>query len=647
MTATQATLPRPLPLQPEELEILEPRDHMSVSQWAESFRRLSPKTSDIHGPWSNDYTPFLVEIMDSLSSPGIRQVTLSKCFQAGGTEVACNFLGWAADEAPGPMLVVMPTQIDVTRRVSTRVKPMFESTPSLLRHLGGDIDALNIGKETILDTMILYLGWSTSPAALADNPVCYVVLDEVGKYPPRSRNEADPVSLAKDRQRTFFSRACLFVNSTPVQEKDLLDREHKRGDQRTWWCPCPHCKTHHVLDWPNVEIDKDADDHFLDEEAYLLGGRSRYVCPDCGKPWTESQRWDAVSAGQWAPAGCTVDKRGRLVGDPPISTHRSYHITSMMLHPHFMTIDRLAAAWVNAQEHYRGGDIGPLQDFINGELAQPWTESEQTLDENVLESHRGFYKSRTVPEGVAMLTAGFDVQIDHVWMIVVGWGYLGESWIVAWSRLETGDTREVENFAAVADAMRMTWPLVGPGKKSARILKGGIDCAYRPEPVRLFCRWAADVDVVPVRGDPTVKAFCRPTKLSGPARGSDLAKHAGASEIRYDLNVNAYKDRLARSIAAETPGPGFLHLPADADAAGDVSIMRQLTAEKRIPIRDSRGRHKGWTWVPKTEKRPNHLTDCFDYAAAVSDLAGARLIPDPDAPAPVPRKPQVMKRYRR
>jgi len=654
-------LPTPLPIQIEEVEVLDREARLSVSEWAEKYRKLSAKTSDLAGSWSNDYTPFLVEVMDSLSAPGIRQVTLRKCFQSGGTEAGLNFLGWIVSESPAPTLVVMPRDIDASRRVNTRIRPMFESTPSLLRHLDGDLDALNIGKETELDNMILFLAWASSPAALADNPVCNVILDEVGKFRPRSGEEADPVSLAKDRQRTFFSKASLLVTSTPVAEGDLHDREYNTGDRRQWWVRCPHCEGRHVMVWTNVRMDKDPageGKNFLDPEVYLAGGHARYVCPvkDCEKPWTESQRWSAVSAGVWAPAGCSVDSGGKILGDAekPMTTHRSYHVWAGMLHPSFMTIDRLAAAWAESQIAYRKGDIGPLQNFINGQLAEPWAEVDAEVDISILDTRCGTYRSGTVPPGVVMLTAGLDVQLDHVWLLVVGWGFLSECWIVDWERLETGDTSEVENYEVVRQALRFRWPMsVQPAdrKEAAKgvltmpIRKAGIDCAYRPEPVRDFCRAAAEIDIVPVRGDPAVRGRAyRGARVAGPPRGTPLAKVPGAIEERFDLNVDLYKDRLHRFLTSQTEGPGYLHLPADATE----DLASQLTAEKRVPVRDARGRAKGFTWKVKKGSRANHLLDCFNYAAAAGDFAGARLIADPNAPpTDTRRRAGVMTRYRR
>lgn len=636
--------PIPLAIQPEEVELLTPRDRLSVSQWAVAHRRLSPKTSHLHGPWTNEITPFAVEIMDSISSRGVYQTTVQKCTQAGGTEIALNIIGWAVDEEPGPTLMVMPTESDVKRRVATRIKPMFEASPSLLRHVGGDLASINIGGPTETDSMILYLGWSTSPAALADNPICNVLLDEVGKFPPRVRNEADPVSLAKDRQRTYKSRSSLYVASSPVMEGDLIDREYKSGDRREWWMRCVHCGKHHIGDFfKNVSIDKDADKHFLDKDEYLSGGHARYICPHCGVVWTETDRWTAVSDGRWAPAGCTVNDAGGLDGDVKPTAHRSYHISALMLHPMFMTIDQLAADWADAELHYRSGDIGPRQNFFNSQLGVPWTESGRTVDENILETHRSNYVMGTVPYGVQMIVAGYDVQMDHVWYLVLGLGYLGEKWIITADRIETGDTTLVENYLPCGAVMRMTWPTVADPNMVYRAIKGGADCAYRPDAVQAWCRSVPE-DIVPVRGDVTVKNFIRTTRLTGPARGTELHKIPEASEVRFDLNVDAYKDQMNRSMIQATPGPGYLHIPSDAP----MWLLRQLTAWKRVPIRNGRGVLQGFRWVDKIEGNPDHAGDCMVYAIAAAQLAGSATIPNPEAPAPAARRVGgVMDRYRR
>jgi phage terminase large subunit GpA-like protein len=617
------SLPAPLPLQPEELEILSPRKKLTVSEWALANRKLSPKTSNYDGPWSHEITPWAVEIMDSLSDVGTRQVTVEKSAQSCGTEIGLNFLAWIIDESPGPTGIFMPREDDTNRRVNTRIKPMFQSTASLRQHLpSGKLESINTGKESVLDDMIMFIGWAGSAAALADNPLCYIWLDEVGKFPPKIGKEADPVSLAKDRQITFFARSKLYVVSTPVKENDLIDREFKAGDKRKWWVKCSFCGEYHIMRWANVQLDKNSDGNLLNPQEYTAGRHARYICPGCKKAWNEQNRWQAVSNGRWAPEGCIINKNGRIAGQIPVSIHRSYHISALMLYPGFQTVDRLAAKWADAQIYKRIGDIGPLQDFINSQLGEPFEEREKETDESVLIKHIDNYKPETVPAGVQMITAGLDVQLDHVWFYIVGWGYMSEAWSITEGRLETGDTSLLENYKLVEELLQMAWPLKENPSIKGGIYRAAIDCAYRTDVIYDLCRRHGDV-LIPVRGDDFVKnKIFRATKV------------AGMTLIRYDLNTNALKDRLYRllyeSIAA---GPGYFHLHAETTG----ETLQQLASEEQRPIRIGRHFYKNWF----RKDRLNHLWDCATYATFAAELSGARTLRELTATKPVERKMEI------
>jgi phage terminase large subunit GpA-like protein len=645
-TGIAAVLPRPLPLQPEELEVLEPRERMSCSEWAPRRYVLSEKTAELPGPWSHDVAPFQVEIMDCLSDAGTRQVTVSKCTQAGGTEVGNIFVGRSVEEAPGPLLLVMPREEDVRRRVDTRLRPMFEKCPSLLRHLGGKADNLNIGKETVLDNMILYLAWSTSPAALADNPCCYIILDEVGKYPAASGREADPVSLAKKRLRTFRTRSKLYVLSSPVVEGDLIDREYRRGDQRQWWFRCPCCGAYQSVAWADVDLDKDGDGHLLEEGVYRSGGHARIICRSCKAGWNEQQRWLAVCGGRWVPAGCQLDRSGRLIGHVPATTHASFHITAWMLNPMFVSIDELAAEFAAARAAQKAGDIGPMQDFWNSQAAEPMRVSEKRTDENKLRDHidEGINRGQ-VPPAVQILTAGLDVQLDHVYAVVMGYGYLSEVFLIHEARLETGDTRQLDNYELVKGLLGMPFFRTTPAgqtpaaegtvdaatrRPALHIRKAAIDFNYRSDTVLDFCRSVRNqYDVVPVRGDPTVKGVMYRT-----------SKYPDGL-VHFNLGVNALKGRLWRLMDNGQKGPGYLHLHGQSDD----ELLSQLTSEEEVT--DPKTKQRGWRKRPGRSAQPNHYWDCCVYADFAAELSGARMLRDPSVPMPARRPPAVMNRFRR
>lgn len=597
------------PIQLEVIEACVSHDISSLADWAEDSYILPKETAELAGPWSNDYVPFFREPMRWLSDMPTREVTICACTQAGKTELSNIFIGRTADVAPGPVLIVMPRENDANRRLATRIRPMFKSTPSLLNHLGGKLDNLNIGKETILDNMILYIAWANSPAALADNPVCHVILDEVGKFPPSTGKESDPISLSKKRQRTFRTRSKLLCMSSPVSEGDIFEAEFEKGDENEWHAKCPCCGVYHIMKWANVELDKDDDGNLLAAEIYRAGGYARYVCPACKKPWDEYQRWDAVSSGRYAPEGCSVDTSDRIVGDIPITSHHSCRITALMLHPVFQTIDDLAGDWANVILAKKAGNVKPLQDFVNSQLAEPWTETEKATSKKQLQLHIGTYRKGTVPAGVQMLSCGVDIQIDHVWVSVDGWGYLSEVWSIFEGRLETGDTSELKNLEVLRRFLKTPWVLPGKPDVPYFIYRTAIDVGYRPEVIKDFCSQCNELNLMQVRGDGTVRT--RPFRAT---------KIAGGTMIRYDLNVNEYKSRLYRLLFdSAVPGPGYWHLNADTTD----ETLSHLTAEEQRPIRTRRKQRYELLWVLKKEHLPNHIWDCKVYSSFAAELSGA------------------------
>jgi len=616
-----------LPIQAEELESLTPKDRPAMSDWAEANYVLSAETSDIAGPWSNDYTPFLRPIMDWFSDVTTWQITTMKCAQAGGSEVANIAVGYTCDIDPAPTLIVMPRETDAKRRLATRIRPMFKANPRLLRHLpGGRLDNLNVGQETVLENMILYIAWATSPAALADNPVAKVILDEVGKYPASVGKEADPISLVKKRQRTFRTRRKLLIVSSPVHTGDLLDAEFQKGDRCEWHVRCPFCGRFHVMKWQNVRLDKDAQGELLDPEAYRAGGHCNYVCPLCHRAWSEYERWEAVSAGKFVPDGFELDDSGAFISQPPFTAHHSCRITALMLHPVFQTMDELAGDWAAAQIAKKAANVLPLQDFINSQLGEPWKESVKPTQIAKLKPHIGTYHKGIVPPGVQLLTAGVDIHSDHVWVSVDGWGYLSEAWSIFEARLETGDTMDLDNLDLLRKFLLTPWQIEGNADIVFYISRTAIDCGYRPDIVTDFCRKCTELSIVPVRGDDSVRA--RPYRV---------VPIAGGTLRRYDLNVCEYKNWLYQ-LLFETPvgGSGFWHLHADTSE----ETLTHLTSEHQSLVRGRRGRSV-MSWTLKNEHLPNHLWDCKVYSAFAAELVGARSLQPLKEKQPAIHKPRA------
>lgn len=76
---------------------------LTISQWADKYRKLSQRASAEPGPWRTDRTPYLREIMDCLSpSSTVERVVFMKGAQIGGTECGNNWIGYVNDLQNSP-----------------------------------------------------------------------------------------------------------------------------------------------------------------------------------------------------------------------------------------------------------------------------------------------------------------------------------------------------------------------------------------------------------------------------------------------------------------------------------------------------------------------------------------------------------------
>ena len=82
---------------------LRPLDRITVSQWADKYRFLSPVSSAESGQYRTSRTPYLRDIMDCLSvHDSHRKIVFVKAAQIGGTEGASNFVGYACTSRRRP-----------------------------------------------------------------------------------------------------------------------------------------------------------------------------------------------------------------------------------------------------------------------------------------------------------------------------------------------------------------------------------------------------------------------------------------------------------------------------------------------------------------------------------------------------------------
>lgn len=610
-----------LPLQIEEIEIIEVRDKLTVSQCAEQRRILSKKESRYDGPWSNSLCPYIIEIQDSLSDMPTREVWVQKGAQSAGTEVGNNWVLQTVEEDPASMMIIMPDEATAKKEFRTRIKPMFESTPSLLRHLkNGDLRNLNIGQETELDRMFLFMGWAGSAVSMSSTPIQKIIIEEAAKCQMAVGWEANAYELLRDRQKTFSDISKLYANSTPILEGDLFDWEMKDTDCRKYWLKCPFCRQYHIANQEYMELDHNSVGHLFPAEHYNDPQCSRYICPKCEKIWDDWKRWQAVSEGKWAPQDCKVED-GKIVGKIFSNPKRGYYINQFMIYPGFSTLSKIAYQKAQATVAKKNGDKKKLQNYINSWLGENWIEKEKETAIDRLLPHIGTHKIETVPDGVQIITIGIDVQMDHIWFKAAGWGYRSEVWSVEEGRIETGDVKQMQNWDIVEELIIKNWHFANDDKKTLSAILTAVDCGDFQEEVIEFCArmQSKGLAVIPVKGSGLGKYEIYKSE-----------KIRGGKMLRYDLNVNNIKNRLFRLLyEVKDSGPGFWHLHSETSQ----EVLEHLTSEHQIAEKVSL-RKTRLIWQPKGEHKANHLWDAAVYATAAAEIAGVHTLRAPKPAAP-------------
>lgn len=309
---------------------------------------------------------------------------------------------------------------------------MIESTPTLYKkydHNSGNL-------ELDFDDMFIKLVWSNSPSGLASFAMKYLFLDEVDKYPGASKKEADPISLAKERTKTFRNSK-IYITSTPTIRTNHIWKAKEGADvEKHYFIPCPHCNEFielkfDNLKWPGKDKDlveaygKEAIKEKMDsleiaDENLSNADRAEfafYVCQECGCVISDAQKQTAIKKGRWE----VVRKQTRFV--------KKVCFWINTLYSPFVRFSEIAKEFMESKS-----DPEKLQNFVNSWLAEPWEDTKlKTSAELVLERQTELTEF-IVPAWAKLLTGGVDVQQNCLYWIIRAWGILLQARILHMGR---------------------------------------------------------------------------------------------------------------------------------------------------------------------------------------------------------------------
>ena len=576
-----------------------PDPALTVSEWADRERFLSPRASAEPGRYRTDRTPYMRAIMDALSpTNATRRIVFMKAAQVGATEAGNNWIGYVIHHAPGPMLAVQPT-VELAKRFSRqRIDPLIAESPALRERVKPQRsrDAGNTMLSKEFPAGLLVITGANSAVGLRSMPARYLFLDEVDAYPPSADDEGDPVALAEARTRTFSWRSKVFLTSTPtIHGVSRIEREFEASDQRRFFVACPHCGHRQWLRFERLRWDKGEPN------------TAHYACEACDGAIAEHQKTAMMEGGEWRPT--RPESTSGTIG---------YHLSGLYSPVGWLSWADIARMWEAAQASDEA-----KRSFKNGVLGETWIETGEAPDWQRLYERRGAHRFGMVPSGGLFLTAGADLQKDRIEVSVWAWGRGLTSWLVDHVVIPGGPD-SADAWAAVTELLNRTWPHAhGP---RLRIVRLAVDTGFETAAVYAWARVQGAAQVAAIKG---VDGFNRVSPVTGP---TFVDATEGGRKIRrgarlWTVAVSTFKSETYRFLRLSRPTdeeraegvvdpPGAIHLPHGVDA----EWVKQLVAEHLITVTTKRGFQK-LEWQKMRER--NEALDCRVYARAAAWIVGA------------------------
>lgn len=557
----------------EICKILAPPPKLTVSEWADSYRKLSKEASAEPGQWRTSRAPYQREIMDSINDPTIEIVVVMSSAQVGKTELLLNIIGYFIDYDPSPILLLQPTLEMAETFSKDRLAPMIRDTTVLTSKVG-DAKAKNSG-NTLLHKAFpgghITMAGANSPSSLASRPIRILLADEVDRYPISAGTEGDPLNLAAKRTTTFWNKKKIYVSTPTIKGASRIESEYEDSTMEEWCLPCPFCGKLQPLTWGQIRFDD-----------------ATMECLYCRERSTESE-WKSGN-GEWRAKSSHRNKRG-------------FHL------------NELSSPWKRWSEiitDFREAkkNTETLKVWVNTSLGESWEDRGEKADEDTLLKRRERYNSQ-LPENVLVLTAGVDTQDDRLEVEVVGWGLGKESWGIEY-KVFYGDPAQIAVWNQLDSYLNKTWLFengTGLVISCTCIDSGG----HHTSEVYKFCKTREHRRIFAVKG-----------------KGGDGIPFVGRASrtnrekiALFILGVDQGKATLLSRLKLEFEGEGYCHFPIEGDKGYDEAYFKGLTSEQRI-IKYYKGRPKV-EWVKKSGTR-NEPLDLRNYATAALEILNPDLV---------------------
>jgi len=266
--------------------------------------------------------PFLIDILSDWNN----ELVVKACAQVGKSVTFTLKLLFAVKHFHFNLIYTFPTDSDMKEFVGTKVNKLIQSN----KHEFQGMDTDNIERKELNDRFVYFKGTVSKTAAISTS-ADIVIHDEA------SRSDQQALEFYKSRTKaSWFKGRWMFSN--PTTERDVLDQQWKKSDQKEWMITCPSCKIEQIMRFPDcVDMEKKV-----------------FCCSECKGELSDNDR-----------------RGGRWVAQYPDSEISGYHLSLLF------------APWITAKEIITDSE-GDQEYFYNFVLGEPYSPGDLSVDRNMI-----------------------------------------------------------------------------------------------------------------------------------------------------------------------------------------------------------------------------------------------------------------------
>lgn len=554
-------------------------ERISPWKWCEENIKNIPY-SPIPGNFKSVNSPWVRDVMEAMTNPDIRTVSIIAPVQSSKTLGAELCLCHIIANFPGPCLWLSQTDADAKDEAESRLHKLFEECPEVKKLFPSDRHKKKTQTVFFSNGMTLWVLGAHAKSNLQSRSIRWLIGDETWQWPSGHMQQAEA------RVTAFgWLGKCIFL-SQGDEENDDTHRKFETTDQREWQFKCPKCGKFQAFKWGNIEWDKDYRDGNGQIDFEKVRSSVRLVCEYCKHEISDSDANRKM-----------LNAEGKFVVQNPnaAKTKVGFHWNSLAS----MSWGELAEMYLRAKESSKRGDIEDLKNFYQKRLALAWGDLEEdfTLDiepsgyrmGDDWEQEAAIGAKNAIippphenPNRIRLRFLTVDVQMDHFFAVVRSWSATASSRLVFCGKLQTWEDIELlqEKYHIFPNLV-----FIDAGYSTFEVYR---NCAKN--------KWTA------LMGDGR-KDF--PHKVNGKItqRFYSTARHPLVSDkkcrMHYWSNLGV-KDTLARLRSNQDPESGATwEIPSDVPE----EYVKMLDSEQRVK------KGKSWEWR-QIGKRPNHYWDC-------------------------------------